>query len=777
MHAQMVAALKKLSRNCAVELASSLSTQTVIGYEMPKKGTMLATAYEFKSLYPHCVILVRVGETYESFGVDAAIVLDCNENVDRGKAVDTRLVFHASRIQNVLNGLLKRGFSMAVFEESDVLCTPRHRYLAQIVSVASPLYAMASDGDNTPAAKKVAAVMEHESGRLTVCLLDVLQRICQRLDDVDPARAAPLVKAAMRPIYVIRRRPHWLMPDETVILGADVNTGIAERLIDTIGRDMRLDPSEFTTVRLDPARCAPLTSFTMQQLGLFGDMHVPSLTDYCLPRGSRTPLRHQISEWLAAPPSDRLAAANRAVLSQLLVSDSPVPTFDIASNGRRQRAVQASVIDANGLRAIRSNAHALLNTRLDLNCLIGAIAEQRGCSHISSKAFAKVVELIDEYMRVTPLDLRDARGCAYRLNTSRCSGKTRTAYDAANQSLEALLSAWDEREVVYDARGVALRGRPDNPRKLPVYDRANRIVPNQYTTQELKTAETEVATSLQLMLDEDMQATKACVQNLQHFLPFVGIIESAALHIATLIDHARLSVSKHWNLIDDGADVDLINLVPYWMESNTTVLNRVSLKRGTLVILTAPNGGGKTTLLRAIAACILLQQCGLCAPCAAGSAAPSVDHLFVRAGGLDVALERRSSFSNEMHDLRTILAASGNVIALVDEPCSSTSTEEALRLLRAVMEHMPLRTTFVMSTHHHELEGPDTPRLLRLQMGADVVGDDCVANFHLKPGTCTNSLALQVALAVGIPLDIVRAARRVDDVETLIHVNLRLHNI
>lgn len=778
MHEKMVTAFRSLSRHCAVEMSSGLTTRSVTGYENPKKGSMMATAYEFKGLYPHRIILVRSGEAYEAFGVDATIILECDSTMERsGKSNDPRLHFHASRIQLVINQLLRCDFEIAVFEESEVLCTPRHRYLSQIVTAAYPAYAFTgnADVDSTPKAKKVAALWMHENGRATVCLLDVTQRICQRLDDVDIVRAMPLVKAAIRPVYVVRHRPAWLASDETVLLGADPHADVAQRLIQTIGREMKVDPGEFTAVRVQPARCAPLTSFTLQQLGLFGDMNVPCLGEYCLPRGARASVRHKLYDWLAAPPSEKIAAANRHIMCQLRASSRPVPAFDVVSTGRRQRALQTSRIDASGLLSIRANAQALMAVDLDARGLIEAIAEERGCARVTMSELIDVVHIIDRTMRASPYEGRDARGISYRLDTLVVAAHE--AFDSTNKTLREIIGRWDDRELVYDARGVALRGRPDDKQKLPVHDRANRTVPNQYTTRELQAAERAVADALQTILDNDRCATRACAQELHQMLPFVGLVEDAALHLATLIEHARVVTTKRWNPLENGCGINVRGLVPYWMDPQSTVLNQVTVEDGAIVVLTAPNGGGKTTLLRAIAACVLLHQCGLSAPCAAGSVAPTIDHLFVRAGGLDAALERRSSFSSEMHDLRTMLGAEGVVVALVDEPCNSTSGDEAARLLKAVMEHIPGQTTFVLSTHHHDLEAPSVERVTRLQMGAQVVGDDCVPNFRLKPGTCTNSMALQVALAVGIPIDIVRSARRTDDVETLILVQLRLHNV
>ena len=78
-----------------------------------------------------------------------------------------------------------------------------------------------------------------------------------------------------------------------------------------------------------------------------------------------------------------------------------------------------------------------------------------------------------------------------------------------------------------------------------------------------------------------------------------------------------------------------------------------------------------------------------------------------------------------------------------------------------------------MSTHYHELSTDTIPRVVRWQLGARIEEDDCVPTYHLTPGACTDSLALHVAVAVGLPIGVILSARRPDDVQTLLLVVFR----
>ena len=208
----------------------------------------------------------------------------------------------------------------------------------------------------------------------------------------------------------------------------------------------------------------------------------------------------------------------------------------------------------------------------------------------------------------------------------------------------------------------------------------------------------------------------------------------------------------------------LRQLRPYWLA--TGVGNCVAIAPGAPVVLTGPNGGGKSTMLRSIAAAALLAQCGLLVPCEE-AIIPSYSHVYLRSGAMDCAAERRSSFAAEMCDLRTMLTAEGDTLLLIDEPCRGTATADGVSLLEAVLRHVPSRATCVCTTHFHELQAP---HCLWKQLTARVDGStaECTPDFQLVDGRCERSLALHVALAAGMPVDIVRAARREHDEETLV---------
>ena len=116
-----------------------------------KKGSLLSYVRDQKQKYPDCVLLIRVGEFYESFGLDAIMLMEhCGLNAMGGKA---RAGCPVKNIQATLDCLVEAGFRVAVYEEAADTDSSlgssasagsksrlKNRMLAQIVSSASPTY-------------------------------------------------------------------------------------------------------------------------------------------------------------------------------------------------------------------------------------------------------------------------------------------------------------------------------------------------------------------------------------------------------------------------------------------------------------------------------------------------------------------------------------------------------------------------------------------------------------------------------------------------------------
>ena len=154
-------AMHSLTRPSARSLISQLHPSCPMGYDPTatpsgkkmslattagKKGTLVDFVRKQKEKHPNAVILTRVGDFYESFGIDAVLLVEhCGLNSMAGKA---RAGCPIQNVQATLDCLTHAGFRVAVYEEANDTGANRvtgksklkNRMLAQIVCPANPTY-------------------------------------------------------------------------------------------------------------------------------------------------------------------------------------------------------------------------------------------------------------------------------------------------------------------------------------------------------------------------------------------------------------------------------------------------------------------------------------------------------------------------------------------------------------------------------------------------------------------------------------------------------------
>lgn len=124
------------------------------------------------------------------------------------------------------------------------------------------------------------------------------------------------------------------------------------------------------------------------------------------------------------------------------------------------------------------------------------------------------------------------------------------------------------------------------------------------------------------------------------------------------------------------------------------------------LIVSGPNTGGKTVLLKTIGVTALMAQSGIVPPLGPGSRMPWFDRVFADIGDAQSIAQDLSTFTAHLTKLKHALdEATASSLVLVDEIGGSTDPAEGSALAAALIEMWTERgARTVVTTHYHELK-------------------------------------------------------------------------
>jgi len=225
-------------------------------------------------------------------------------------------------------------------------------------------------------------------------------------------------------------------------------------------------------------------------------------------------------------------------------------------------------------------------------------------------------------------------------------------------------------------------------------------------------------------------------------------------------------------IIHDGDEIEIIqgrHPVVEIFNDEPFVPNNLYLNNSTdrLLIITGPNMGGKSTILRQTAIICILAQMGGFVP-AEKARLPLLDRIWTRVGASDDLTRGRSTFMVEMTETAAILrSATPRSLVLLDEIGRGTATFDGLSIAWAVAEYLhdsaehAAKTLF--ATHYHELTelAERLPGAQNYQITATEREGEVVFLHRLERGRASKSYGIEVARLAGLPPVVVANAREV----------------
>ena len=184
-----------------------------------------------------------------------------------------------------------------------------------------------------------------------------------------------------------------------------------------------------------------------------------------------------------------------------------------------------------------------------------------------------------------------------------------------------------------------------------------------------------------------------------------------------------------------------------------------------ILLITGPNMGGKSTYLRQAALIVLMAQMGSFVS-ARSARLGLVDRIFTRIGAADNLARGRSTFMVEMTESAAILnTATPRSLILLDEVGRGTATYDGLAIAWAGIEyiHANTRAKTLFATHYHELTelGARLSGVKNYHVSVKESGGGIIFLRKVEEGAADKSYGIEVAKLAGLPADVVRRAREV----------------
>lgn len=241
------------------------------------------------------------------------------------------------------------------------------------------------------------------------------------------------------------------------------------------------------------------------------------------------------------------------------------------------------------------------------------------------------------------------------------------------------------------------------------------------------------------------------------------VCERRGLNQVNLSDKAEINVRGMWNPVLSGV----------------VIVNDVEFDGA--IVMSGPNMGGKSTMMRSVGLNVIMNQVGGYVACDGGGASKASEankankassgigvfnKLIVRLGAGDDIMSGQSTFEREMVECLGVFQPSGGAsLVLLDEIGRGTSSVDGNAIAWSVIEYLRdcEDTLSVVTTHYSDIQWMEGVE--KWYMGYEEIGEDHHIKFTymLKHGFCPRSFGIHCGQVSGVPSVVIDEAKAVAD--------------
>ena len=210
------------------------------------------------------------------------------------------------------------------------------------------------------------------------------------------------------------------------------------------------------------------------------------------------------------------------------------------------------------------------------------------------------------------------------------------------------------------------------------------------------------------------------------------------------------------------------------IEKDVVVKNDVILdNKGNSLIITGPNTGGKTVILKTVGLCVYLSHLGFYIPALEESTVGFFEDVFVDVGDEQSIENNLSTFSSHMTNIIDILNKTNDKsIILLDELCSGTDPSEGAVLSIALLEKFKnLNATMLCTTHYPEIKNYCFESEYYKNSSMEFDFEKLKPTYRFIIGLPGKSNAINISAKLGLEQSII------DGASSLLEVNTKENNL